>query len=188
MLTKQNPFELLVDSHHGQYVPQVFAETVRRELFGESISAEDWQILSAGPEHEHYWETWESVLNSAETSDGVSLWQDGDLWAVRWSLIGDSEEIGEIGERAYKYLLSIDSAADLIGDLYRGLIDGPSAGRWSEKLIADLREMVEFAADRISADLPCYWHSDFGIEESRVDVEKLLLAESGHLTAISKYW
>ena len=188
MLTRENPFELLVDSHHGQYVPQVFAETVRRDLFGESISAEDWQILSAGPDHEQYWYAWDSVLNSAETADGVSLWQDGDLWAVRWSLIGDSEEIGEIGATALELFNSCDQRRGLLGELYAGLMDGPSFGRWTDDMLSALRDMVESVSDRISADLPRYWHSDFGIEESRVDVEKFLIAESPALTAISKYW
>lgn len=188
MLTRNNPFELLVDSHHGQYVPQVFAEIARRDLFGETISAEDWTILSAGPEHEHYWDSWDSVLNSAETDDGVSLWQDGDLWAVNWSLIGDQEQIAEIGEMAYNRLMTIDGTSALIGELYRALVDGPSAGRWSEEMLSDLRERVEFIAEQIADELPMYYQSDFGIAERDFDVEKMMIAESGYLEAISQYW
>ena len=188
MLTKSNPFELLVDSHHGQYVPQVFAEIAKRDMFGETISAEDWSILEAGPEHEFYWDAWTSVLDQAETKDGVSLWQDGDLWAVDWSLIGHQDDIAEIGEMAYAQLIEIEGANELIGELYANLMDGPSAGRWSQELLSALRDQVESVADRVSDQLPIYYQSDFGIAERDFDVEKMLIAESQALTAISKYW
>lgn len=188
MLTKSNPFELLVDSHHGQYVPQVFAEIANRDLFGETISAEDWAILEAGPDHEHYWDCWDDVLNSAETEDSVSLWQDGDLWAVNWAVIGTQDDIADIGAMAYAQLIEIEGTKELIGELYSALIDGPSAGRWSQELLSELRERVEQIADRVSDQLPIYYQSDFGIAERDFDVEKMLIDESGYLKAISDYW
>jgi hypothetical protein len=188
MLTKSNPMELLVDSRHGIYVPQVFAQTVRRDLFGDSISAEDFEIISAGPDADHYWEAWEAILNSAETTDGVSLWQDGDLWAVNWSLIGDSEEIADLGVMALHRLRESESTRELIAELHSALMDGPSAGRWSQEMLTELRERVELIADQISAELPVYWRSDFGIEEIRPDIESLMIAESGYLQAIADYW
>ena len=189
ILTKSNPFELMVDSHHGIYIPQIFAETVRRDLFGETISAEDWAILETGPDHENYWEVWDDVLNSAETEDGISLFQDGDLWAVNWSLIGDPDNLGEIGETALAKLKESESTKELIAELYAALMDGPSAGRWSEDLLTELKERVELVSDQIDDQLPRYVHSDFGIaEELDVDVEALMIAESPSLTAISQYW
>jgi hypothetical protein len=189
MLTKSNPFELLVSDHHGQYIPQVFAETVRRDLFGETISAEDWAVLESGPDHEHYCETWDSVLSSAETADGVSLYQDGDLWAVDWSLIGDRDDLDEIGEMALVKLRESESTRELIAELYAGLMDGPSAGRWSQELLTELRERVELVADQIADQLPRYFQSDFCVaEELDVDIEALMIAESPALTAISRYW
>jgi hypothetical protein len=188
MLTKSNPMELLVDSRHGQYIPQIFAETVRRELFGDSISAEDFEIIAAGPDADHYWDAWDAILNSAETEDGVSLWQDGDLWAVSWSLIGDAEEIADLGEMALGRLRESESTRELIGELYSALMGGPSAGRWSQKMLTELRERIELIADQISAELPAYWRSDFGIEEISPDIESLMIAESPALTEISKYW
>ena len=188
MLTRRNPFELLVDSRHGQYVPQVFAETVRRELFGETISAEDWAILEAGPEHESYWDCWHDVLSSAETDDGVSLWQDGDLWAVDWSLIGDQYEIAEIGEIALAEFNKCDQRRGLLGELYSALMDGPSFGRWNSEMLSTLRDMVQQIADRITDQLPMYYSTDFGIAERDFDVEKMMIAESKALSAISQYW
>lgn len=187
MLTKKNPLELLVDSRHGQYVPQVFAETIKRELFP-SITDEDWAILETGPDHESYWDAWYDITMSAETSDGVSLWQDGDLWAVNWSLIGQADEIADIGETALDLFNSCDARRSLLGELYGSLMDGPAAGRWSSELLSELRDIVQEIADRVSADLPCYWSTDFGIEESRVDVEHLLIDSSPALKQISAYW
>lgn len=188
MLTKSNPFELLVDSHHGQYVPQVFAETVRRDLFGTTISAEDWTILEAGPDHEHYWDCWDDVLNSAETEDGVSLWQDGDLWAVNWSLIGNQDDIAEIGAMALAEFMSCDQRRGLLGELWASLRDGPSFGRWNSEMLSNLRDIVEQIADRISDQLPMYYQSDFGIAERDFDVEQMLIDKSPALKAISAYW
>lgn len=188
MLTRNNPFELLVSDHHGIYVPQVFAEIARRDLFGDSISAEDWAILSAGPEHEHYWDVWDEVLNSAETEDGVSLWQDGDLFAVSWSLIGDQEQIAEIGEIAISEFNKCDQRRGLLGELYSALMDGPSFGRWNSEMLSTLRDMVEQIADRVSDRLPIYYSTDFGIAERDYDIQKMMIAESKALSAISQYW
>jgi hypothetical protein len=188
MLTKETPMELMVDNHHGIYIPQIFAETVRRELFADSISAEDYAILEAGPDHENYWDAWDAVLMSAETEDGTSLYQDGDLWAVNWSLIGDADEIAEIGSQALDLFNSCDQRRGLLGELWASLMDGPSFGRWTDDTLSTLRDMVESVSDRISADLPRYWQTDFGIEENSPDVEQLLIAESPALTAISRYW
>jgi len=87
--TVRNPLEpeLLVSSAAGIYVPQMFAEQYLSAgtRNWEGISAEDRKILLAGPDHEWYWETWDSVEGSARTkANGVTyyLYQDGDLWAV----------------------------------------------------------------------------------------------------------
>lgn len=188
MLTKENPLELLVNSHHGQYVPQIFAETIKRELFGDSISDEDFEIIAAGPETEYYWDAWDSILNSAETEDGVSLWQDGDLWAVNWSLIGDAEEIADIGSQALELFNSCDQRRGLLGELWAALRDGPSFGRWSDEMLSTLRDMIEQVADQITDQLPVYYSTDLGIAERDFDVEKMMIAESQALKQVSAYW
>lgn len=73
--------KLLLSDRHGIYIPKTFAESFE----GWGIADGDRTILITGPEHEWYWETWDSVLNYANfTQDGVKyyLYQDGDLWAV----------------------------------------------------------------------------------------------------------
>jgi len=76
--------ELFLSDARGQYIPRDFAESVRRELVS-GVSEEDWNILLAGPDHEWYWEAWNSVEQSAVIDDGnrkFRLYQDGDLWLV----------------------------------------------------------------------------------------------------------
>lgn len=53
----------VVDDHHGVYCPQVFCEKFEFEDF-EGIEHEDWCTVLKGPNEEHYWEAWESILNN----------------------------------------------------------------------------------------------------------------------------
>lgn len=97
-MSRENPNEdigLCITDGWGVYVPQRFAE-----LFGDraaNLPDEDLAILKAGPEHEHYWETWEGVLDSATITEGgitYRLWQDGDLWLVPEGMEWDDEADG----------------------------------------------------------------------------------------------
>lgn len=77
--------ELFADSARGVYIPQFFAESVRRDLVT-GVDQEQWDILESGPDHELYWDVW------CEVTDGATLhhpnlgecylYQDGDLWIV----------------------------------------------------------------------------------------------------------
>ena len=80
-MTKVKQAELFADSARGVYIPQYFAEIANREKF-KYIKPDQWLILESGPEHEKYWDTWDEVLNNAETDCGGVLHQDGDLWIV----------------------------------------------------------------------------------------------------------
>lgn len=77
--------EIYADSARGIYIPQFFAESIKRE-YVTGVSDEDWQILEAGPDAELYWETWDDVLNNAVLTDRNNttwtLYQDGDLFLV----------------------------------------------------------------------------------------------------------
>ena len=87
--------ELLCDSHHGVYIPQL--------MVGRLVSAgwqgvPDWclTVLSVGPDDDEYWMAWDYVLTHATYTDADGsvwyLWQDGDLWAVpanEWFELGD---------------------------------------------------------------------------------------------------
>lgn len=80
--------DLYADGSRGIYIPQHFAQSVKRE-FVQNVSDEDWQVLEAGPNangRELYWEVWDTVLNDARITapDGREgfLLQNGDLWVV----------------------------------------------------------------------------------------------------------
>lgn len=77
---------LYADGNRGVYIPQHFAESVVRAYVA-NVTDWQWTQLEAGPDGEHYWDAWTSVLDNALITDpsGVewSLYQDGDLWLVR---------------------------------------------------------------------------------------------------------
>lgn len=82
---------LLLDSCRGVYIPRDFAEFTNWQ----GISEEDKAILTAGPEHELYWDTWNDVLCSAYFEQDGNTWelyQDGDLWAICTAQMTDEEK------------------------------------------------------------------------------------------------
>jgi hypothetical protein len=76
---------LFADNARGVFIPQYFAECVQRE-YVTGVSKEDYDVLLAGPDHEHYWEAWADVVDNATINDPVMgpcyLYEDGDLWVV----------------------------------------------------------------------------------------------------------
>lgn len=77
---------LYADSARGVYIPQHFAESIKREHVT-GVTSEEWDILESGPDTEWYWDTWSSVEQNArithpETGIVYTLYQDGDLWLV----------------------------------------------------------------------------------------------------------
>jgi hypothetical protein len=69
-----NEPNLVLSDSHGIYIPQMYC-----------VDFKDVQICQAGPDHEWYWEAWQSILDDAHiVSDGITwrLHQDGDLWEV----------------------------------------------------------------------------------------------------------
>lgn len=80
---------LLVDSHHGIYVPQIFAEQ-NKDLFPSNLQDELKDLL-IGPDCEMYWDSWDTVLNLFEIdykpniispNTKYVLFQYDDLWAI----------------------------------------------------------------------------------------------------------
>lgn len=79
---------LYADSSRGVYIPQYFAESIKRECV-KGLTDLCWSDLGDANaiEYDYYWETWERVLDHATVTDpdtGIEygLWQDGDLWLV----------------------------------------------------------------------------------------------------------
>ena len=81
--------ELFIDSRHGLYIPQLFADEIKPECLS-GVSEEDLKILQEfnnEGDSELYWDTWEYVLLNAlitnpSTDIEYNLYHDGDLWLV----------------------------------------------------------------------------------------------------------
>lgn len=75
--------EILLDEARGVYIPQAFIEIYDPDAW--HVPKDRIEILSAGPEHDYYWEAWDEVLRDAYyIADGK-----GDLKAGRWTLDQD---------------------------------------------------------------------------------------------------
>lgn len=76
--------DLLCDSHHGIYIPQIMADRLVSSGW-KGIDPEDVTTCK-DPDDEWYWEAWDSILNNAyyidEEDQRWFLYQDGDLFAV----------------------------------------------------------------------------------------------------------
>ena len=77
--------ELFADGARGIYIPQFFAQSVKRALV-RGVSQYEWDVLEAGHEHDAYWDVWTNVLDNATLDHPnlgrCTLHQDGDLWVV----------------------------------------------------------------------------------------------------------
>jgi hypothetical protein len=76
---------LIISDRNGIYIPQMFCTDIDETWCIESnVDYKDVQVCQAGPDHEWYWEAWQSILDNCEHTDkdGVTwrLHQDGDLW------------------------------------------------------------------------------------------------------------
>ena len=74
---------LVVDGHHGQYIPQIFAESFP-EWFDD---INDLQDLLMGPESDFYCETWDNVLCSEHMDQFLTIGESGDLFICSPSLL-----------------------------------------------------------------------------------------------------
>lgn len=76
---------LLADSVRGIYGPQHAARELAEFLPASGISAEDIYILTIeGPDHEHYWDAWQSLTETIIVDDTGKRWMilesEGDIW------------------------------------------------------------------------------------------------------------
>lgn len=68
-------FNHFVDSHHGIYSAQVFAQSLDFSRI-EGISLDDWNILLDGPDNDLYVEVW------ADKLDNITVDLEGKRWLV----------------------------------------------------------------------------------------------------------
>ena len=87
---------ILYDSHHGLYLPSVWAGNSENIW---NIKQEDWNYI-ANPENiekDDYWDLWDMILSNAEYVDSTgkvwTLHHDGDLFAVALDSMTEQEKI-----------------------------------------------------------------------------------------------
>lgn len=74
---------MIVDGHHGIYVPQVWALRYGEQVLSAGVAREDYEVLLVGPDHASYWDAWSDVLDSyCHVVNGTKyyLYQSEDLW------------------------------------------------------------------------------------------------------------
>lgn len=105
--------QLVLDSHHGVYIPQLFGKMVLHAVLSNhettttfnlagvdyvanGLSVDDIAEIRKGPEAEWYWESWENVLNATwyegDTLNQFELAHDEDLWLKATCLEDDDED------------------------------------------------------------------------------------------------
>jgi hypothetical protein len=79
--------QLLLCDSHGIYIPKLWSWGISEDNCEDySVSWEDVKICQSGPDEELYWESWQSICDSASWEENGSMWrllQNGDLWAVK---------------------------------------------------------------------------------------------------------
>lgn len=83
MLNLDQFAKCVADSARGQYIPQHIAESLDWTK-ASGFDSYDLAILKVGPEHEFYWESWESILDNSEFTDS-----NGDSWKLAQGESGD---------------------------------------------------------------------------------------------------
>lgn len=84
-----NQPELLVDSHHGIYIPQLFCQAYRPYITNFDQVKDDFNICLLNPECEHYFDAWDNLINNIELTNDKGekftigyLYDESDLWAI----------------------------------------------------------------------------------------------------------
>ena len=92
--TNEDKIVCIVDGCQGVEVAKSFINSFHREHW--NISKSDADILN-NPDHDDYWEVWDEVLRDASFTDADgsiwSLYQDGDLFAVREDYDWDNDSL-----------------------------------------------------------------------------------------------
>ena len=63
--------ELYLSDARGIFIPRDFATSIKRECVA-NVTAGDWEVLAAGPDHEWYWVTWSDVERTAVITNPVT--------------------------------------------------------------------------------------------------------------------
>ena len=96
-----NAIQIILAAERGQYIPKNFHDEFIPEDWGINPNTWAWQS-TADPDHEDYWEAWDTILCDAEyideNGDTWVLYHDGDLFAVCHDRMTPEEHQNFFGE------------------------------------------------------------------------------------------
>jgi hypothetical protein len=122
---------LLLADNRGVYIPRDFVNEFDMTRF-EGVVEDDVKYLKEGPNHDWYWEAWESLLDKVTYTEGSHTWrlhQDGDLWLVCAELMDNEEYQNFFGEmkpapdNSYEFEVCSDCLIVLANDDDSGIED-----------------------------------------------------------------
>lgn len=100
MAERKPSVHCVLDGNRGVYLPRDFANEVIPLARVSGIQRSDIDILRAGPNHEDYWDAWETVLDNAVIHTGsrgdYTLYQDGDLFIIPVGMEWNDREDGYV--------------------------------------------------------------------------------------------
>ncbi len=85
-MKNEEKIRCILDGNRGIYIPQAFARQFDLKKWHVATMKDSIIDLESGPDAEFYWESWETILDSAYMKEGKHTWtlyMDGDLFAVR---------------------------------------------------------------------------------------------------------
>ena len=79
---------LLIDGHHGIYIPKIIAEDIiEGRLLVKNFDDIKWELSELGnPDNESYWDAWSQLMDKVillnKNKEEYYIYQDDDVWAV----------------------------------------------------------------------------------------------------------
>ena len=148
---------LMMSDSHGVYIPHHVVDDMTDQWQG--VSDEDRAICLAGPDHDAYWDAWDSILNNAyyidDNGNKYTLSQDGDCWAICPQLMTNEEhanffdEMKPAPDDAYEYQVCDNCIIALANDDYSGMhgADALAVESGLDELHAQYKQVIPDGAE-----------------------------------------
>ena len=201
---KTKELELLVDSHHGIYVPKVFVENYDLKEFG--FNDDDiayFKKAFSDPSSDDYFDAYEEMERKAITKDGSTITTaDGDLWLVPKGYEYDDFFYGELGgetpnEKLRVKFVVVDVHKDSYEEGETDYVNGYSMNEYKGFTLSP-SNILDFLENKLylSGNANDYIVMDDTIRYDRlVDADSSPLSESelelwreGKLEAYNEHW
>lgn len=159
---------LWLSDARGIYIPRDFAQSFKdRNACVEGVKDEQWAVLEAGPDHEHYWDVWMEVCDSAIVTDEYHakyrVEQDGDCWLIPVGMVWNDEKDAyewpeEVRMKVSKitYVTGVDEGWHFHVN-YQWF--GPfKTKKEAERTMRQVKEMLKFIKNQLIEEIKGMWH------------------------------